>query len=469
MAKIGDAGARHNEPRQASRLPTGAARRTPSMAARWRPEAFDGRHRGKRPRRRAAQQRNDDGRRTDAEKSAPCAGRSTGGDRGRRWAEPRTVIRRGKSAAAGAAQPPAPVAMAQTPTIDTCLWPIPSAPTRWAQALHGCFTGAGGRRRPPNLLQSMRVWMQAPRAALLILLARLRAFRQASPRETRRGGHGAAMKASNLGHSANSPRKGCDHYPCRASLGWGGGRGRRQAPARRRGRQRAIATAVWIDGQEGTPRPCPRGAHPHAPRAANAGRATGQILDPIRDISSPRHVGTPERERRAPAQFVQRARNPLRNFQFTILGRGLAGRLLAGRAMTPLTGAGSADRPAGAGRKWQTLAVPAPTGVKALIRWTDGRNHQLGELAYARMAHGSWFDVATTLRWDGAPVGPGLEPRFLGAHHPPSERSIQRRVPFGTRRGVTLAPGKGASGRARCRKTLNGYRCTSCWIARTRV
>jgi hypothetical protein len=293
MAKIGDAGARHNEPRQASRLPTGAARRTPSMAARWRPEAFDGRHRGKRPRRRAAQQRNDDGRRTDAEKSAPCAGRSTGGDRGRRWAEPRTVIRaieesRPRRGSATTCARRKRLTRRRpgcaNPTIDACLWPIPSAPARWAQALPGCFAVAGGRRRPPNLLQLMRVWMQAPRAALLILLARLRAFRQASPRETRRGGHGAAMKASNLGHSANSPRKGCDHYPCRASLGWGGGRGRRQAPARRRGRQRAIATAVWIDGQEGTPRPCPRGAHPHAPRAANAGRATGQILDPIRDI-----------------------------------------------------------------------------------------------------------------------------------------------------------------------------------------
>ena len=159
-------------------------------------------------------------------------------------------------------------------------------------------------------------------------------------------------------------------------------------------------------------------------------------------------------------------RGILRNFRFI---HGLAGPRDARRARTPATGASSAGRPAAAVRKWQTLAVPAPTGVKALIRWKDVRNHQLGDHAYAWMAHGSRFDVVTALRWDGAPVGPGLEPRFLGAHHPPSERSLQRRVPFGTRRGVTLAPGKGASGRARCRKKLNGYRCTSCWIARTRV
>ena len=195
-----------------------------------------------------------------------------------------------------------------------------------------------------------------------------------------------------------------------------------------------------------------------------AGRQ-GQILDPIRDISSPRHVGTPEgRAARACTSFNRRG--ILRNFRFI---HGLAGPRDARRARTPATGASSAGRPAAAVRKWQTLAVPAPTGVKALIRWKDVRNHQLGDHAYAWMAHGSRFDVVTALRWDGAPVGPGLEPRFLGAHNPPSERSIQRRVPFGTRRGVTLAPGKGASGRARCQKKLNGYRCTSCWNARTRV
>jgi len=316
MAKIGDAGARHNEPRQASRLPTGAARRTPSMAARWRPEAFDGRHRGKRPRRRAAQQRNDDGRRTDAEKSAPCAGRSTGGDRGRRWAEPRTVIRaivesrprRGSATTCArrkrlARRRP----LCANPVIDTCLWPIPSAPTRWAQALHGCFTGAGGRRRPPNLLQLMRVWMQAPRAALLILLARLRAFRQASPRETRRGGHGAAMKASNLGHSANSPRKGCEYHPRRGSLGWGSGPAAGAGTASR-------APKGDCDGRPdrwpgGDPSAVPPRRPSSCARAANAGRPTGQILDSIRDISSPRHVGTAEGARRARVHFVQPARN----------------------------------------------------------------------------------------------------------------------------------------------------------------
>jgi hypothetical protein len=41
----------------------------------------------------------------------------------------------------------------------------------------------------------------------------------------------------------------------------------------------------------------------------------------------------------------------------------------------------------------------------------------------------------------------------LRTHHPLSERSLPRRVPFGTRRGVALAPGKGAAAeRARGRK-----------------
>jgi hypothetical protein len=184
------------------------------------------------------------------------------------------VIRRGKSAAAGAAQPPAPVAMAQTPTIDTCLWPIPSAPTRWAQAMPGRFAGAGGRRRPPNL-QPKRVWMQAARASLLVRVVRLRGFRQAS--------------------GVEAPA------PCPRLSRLGRGRVRRQAPARRSGRQRAFARAVRIDGQ---------GALPHAPRPANASRGRqGQILDPIRDVSSPRHVGTPEGARRARVHVVQPARN----------------------------------------------------------------------------------------------------------------------------------------------------------------
>jgi hypothetical protein len=167
-----------------------------------------------------------------------------------------------------------------------------------------------------------------------------------------------------------------------------------------------------------------------------------------------------------PQHLVQRVRKLL-NFRVPSLGHAL-GPFAAGRAERGSVGRRSADRAAGTVvggaiavlTPTGVIAVLTPTGVKALNRWTDGCNHRLGELAYAWMARGSRFDFATTLRRSGVPVGPGLEPRFLGAHHPPSERSLQRRVPFGARQGVTFAPGRGAAGRGRgrlsrksCRKT----------------
>jgi hypothetical protein len=157
----------------------------------------------------------------------------------------------------------------------------------------------------------------------------------------------------------------------------------------------------------------------------------------------------------SPCALVQWVRKLL-NFPFPSLGPAL-GPFAAARAERWSMGSRSADRATGT-VVGGAFVVLAPTGVKALNRWTDGCNHRLGELAYVWMVHGSRFGFATTLRRFGVPFGPGLEPRFLGAHHPPSERSLQRRVPFGARPGVTLAPGKGAARRGRGRKSRKSCR-----------